>query len=122
MRLRFDPWLVLSIILLAGLGFNGTWSGFHDLASAENQLQFATSITSIGYGLLALIAVPGLLINWRGLRPVLHLWLIAITVTGGLAPVAWGGASIGTGIAALLLTLVVGLVIIWVIRRAQVAP
>jgi hypothetical protein len=122
MSLRFDPWLLLSIVLLAGFGLLGTWNGFNDQAGAETLLQLATSIASIAYGLLSLIGLGGLLIGWRGLRPVMHLWLIAITATGGMAPVAWGNASMGVGIAGLILTLVIGLAIIWVVRRAQVAP
>jgi hypothetical protein len=70
---------------------------------------------------LSLIAIPGLLIGWRGLKAVLQLWLAAMTITGGLAPVAWGEASFGVGVAALILTFVIALGIIWVVRRAQVA-
>lgn len=122
MRSRFDPWLALSIALLAGFGILGTWSGFHDLQSASTSLQLATCVASVAYGLLSLIAIPGLLIGWRGLKLMLRLWLIAVTLTGGLAPVAWGSASAGAGIAALILTFVIALAIIWVVRRAQVAP
>ena len=122
MRSRFDPWLALSLILLAGFGFLGTWNGINDLQSAATRLQLATSTAQVGYGLLSMIAIPALLIGWRGLKTVLRLWLVAISITGGLAPVAWGGATTGTGIAALILTFVIALAIIWVVRRAQVAP
>lgn len=122
MRSRFDPWLALSIVLLGALGVQGVWSGVDDFPDAGTRLQFISSITQFGYGILALLAIPALLVAWRGLKTVLRLWLLAITITGGLAPVAWGEASVWTGIAAATLTLVIGLVIIWVVRRAQVAP
>ena len=122
MRRRFDPWLALSLILLGGLGIQGTWSGIGDLQDAATRLQFTSSTMQITYGVLALIAIPALLINWRGLKVVLQLWLVAIVSTGALAPVAWGEASVGTGIAASILTFVIALAIIWVVRRAQVAP
>jgi hypothetical protein len=122
MRRRFDPWLALSLILLGGLGIQGTWSGIGDLQDAATRLQFTSSTMQITYGVLALIAIPALLINWRGLKAVLQLWLVAIVSTGALAPVAWGEASVGTGIAASILTFVIALAIIWVVRRAQVAP
>lgn len=122
MRRRFDPWLGLSLILLGGLGIQGTWSGIGDLQNAATRLQFISSTMQIAYGVLALIAIPALLINWRGLKAVLQSWLVAIVSTGGLAPVAWGEASAGTAIAALILTFVIALAIIWVVRRAQVSP
>jgi hypothetical protein len=122
MRSGFDLWLILSLVILAGLGVLGTWNGVSDLQDATTRLQLATSLTQLGYGLLSLIAIPGLLIGWNGLKTVLRAWLVAISITGGLAPVAWGGASAGTGIAALILTFFIALAIIWVVRRAQVAP
>jgi len=122
MRSRFDPWLILSLILLAGIGMLGTWNGINDLQDAETRLQLAACTAQVGYGLLSLIAIPGLLLGWRGLKTILRLWLVAISITGGLAPVAWGDASAGTGIAALILTFAIALAIIWVVRRAQVAP
>ena len=122
MRRRFDLWLALSLIILAGLGILGTWNALNDLQGASTRLQLATSVASLGYGLLSLVAIPGLLIGWRGLKTILRLWLVAISATGGLAPVAWGGASAGAGIAALILTFLIALVVIWVVRRAQVAP
>jgi hypothetical protein len=120
MRSGFDPWLTLSLILLAGIGILGPWNGINDLQGATTRLQLATSAAQLVYGLLALVAIPGLLLGWRGLKTVLRLWLVAVSITGGLAPVAWGGATAGTGIAALILTFVVALAVIWVIRRAQV--
>ena len=122
MRSGFDLWLILSLVILAGLGVLGTWNGVSDLQDAATRLQLATSITQLGYGLLSLIAIPALLIGWNGLKTVLRAWLVTISITGGLAPVAWGGASTGTGIAALILTFFIALAIIWVVRRAQVAP
>ena len=122
MRSRFDPWLVLSLVLLAVFGVLGTWNGIDDLQDASTTLQLITSVAQIAYGVLSLIAIPSLLIGWQGIKTVLRLWLVALTLTGGLAPVAWGGASAGAGIAALILTFVIALAIIWVVRRAQVAP
>ena len=119
---RFDPWLALSLVLLGGFGILGTWNGIDDLQDAATPLQLATSTASVCYGFLSLIAIPALLIGWRGLKTVLRLWLVALSITGGLAPVAWGGATPGTGVAALILTFVIALAIIWVVRRAQVAP
>ena len=122
MRSRFDLWLALSLVILAAFGILGTWNALNDLPGATTPLQLATSYASLGYGLLSLIAIPGLLIGWHGLKTILRLWLVALTATGGLAPVAWGGASAGAGIAALILTFFIALVVIWVVRRAQVAP
>lgn len=122
MRSRFDLWLALSLVLLAGFGVLGIWNGIDDLQSASTSLQLTTTVAQIAYGLLSLIAIPALLIGWQGLKTVLRFWLVALSLTGGLAPVAWGGASAGAGIAALIITFVIALGIIWVVRRAQVAP
>jgi hypothetical protein len=122
MRRRFDPWLALSLLILAGFTVQGAWNGFTDLPDATSRLQFIACISQIAYGALAFLAIPALLIGWRGLRPLLHLWVTAVTLTGGLAPVAWGGATLGAGIAAMILSCVIALAVIWVIRRAQVVP
>ena len=122
MRHRVDPWLILSILILAGLSVFGIWTGVGDLRQAETFLQLATSIAKTGSGFVALVSIPALLVGWRGLKTLLRLWLLAISITGGLAPVAWGEAGAGAGIAGLLLAFFSGLAIIWVIRRAQVAP
>ena len=122
MRHRVDPWLVLSILLLAALSVFGIWTGVGDLRQSETFLQLTTSSAKTGSGILALGAIPALLVGWRGLKTLLRLWLLAISVTGGLAPVAWGEAGAGAGMAGLLLAFCAALAIIWVIRRAQVAP
>ena len=122
MRSRFDPWLALSLVLLTGFGILGIWNGINDLQGAETRLQLAACTASVAYGLLSLLAIPCLLTGWRGIKTVLRLWLVALSITGGLAPVAWGDATPGTGIAALILTCVIALAIIWVVRRAQVTP
>jgi hypothetical protein len=122
MRSRFDPWLVVALLLLGAFAVLGIGNGIRDLQSAESRLQVITSVAQTGYGFLALVAIPGLLTGWRGLKAVLQLWMVALAVTGGLAPVAWGEASPGVGVAAFLLTLAIALAVIWVVRRAQVAP
>lgn len=122
MRRRFDPWLVFSLVILAGFAVLGAWNGFNDLGDATTRLQFITSVAQVAYGVLAFLAIPALLIGWRGLRPLLQLWVAAVTLTGGLAPMAWGGASVGAAIAAMILSCVIALTVIWIVRRAQVAP
>jgi hypothetical protein len=122
MQRRIDPWLILALVILAGFAVLGTWNGFNDWQKSASRLQLITSIAQLSSGILALVALPALLIGWRGLRLVLRLWVLAVTLTGGLAPVAWGGATAGAGIAATILSCLIALAVIWIVRRAQVAP
>lgn len=122
MQRRFDPWLVLALLILAGFAVLGTWNGLANWQNSGSRLQVLTSLTQVSSGVLAFIALPSLLIGWRGLRPVLHLWVLAVTLTGGLAPVAWGSAPAGAGIAGTIISCVIALAVVWIVRRAQVAP
>jgi hypothetical protein len=120
MRARIDLWLPFALTLLAGFGVLGTWNGLTQFDQTSTGLQFLATITETGYGITGLAAIPALLTGWRGLRTILYLWLVSLSLTGGLAPVAWGEQGIGAGIASLILAAVVGLTVMWVVRRAAV--
>ena len=122
MRRRPDPWLVLSLLLLATFAVLGIWNGIRDLRGIETGLQSFTTVCQIAYGVFALLAIPALLTGWRGLRTIMYCWLAAVSLTGGLAPVAWGDTGVGAGIAAMILSGAIALGVIWIVRRAQVAP
>ena len=121
MRIRFDLWLFLALALLGGFGLLGTWGGLSEWNEVTTGLQRFVTVTELSYGVLSLLAIPALLTGWRGLRMILWLWLLAVSLTGGLASVAWGGASAGAGIAASLLAAVIALGVIWVVRRSEVS-
>ncbi len=120
MRRRVDLWLALSLLLLTGIGLLGAWNGVQDWVNAETSLQQLSGITQLLYGVLALLGLLSLLFGWRGLRPVMTAWFAAMAVSGGLAPIAWGGATIGEGIAVMILSGVAGLGVLWIVRRARV--
>jgi hypothetical protein len=118
---RVDRWLILALFLLAGFGVLGVSNGFGDMDNAGTNGQRLAATCGMAYGVLGLLAIPALLTGWRGLRLILRLWLITVTLTGGLAPIVWGGAGVGAGIAGAILAAVIALAVVWVVRRAQVA-
>lgn len=53
--------------------------------------QRAATLTQAAYGVLGVLAGIAALWRPRALGTLLGLWLLAITATGVLAPVVWGG-------------------------------
>ena len=122
MARRVDPWLILALLLLAVFVVLGLYNGVGEWQDAATSLQQWAAISEITYGVLAAAAIPMLLGKWRGIRSVLRTWAAAVAVAGGVAPVAWGDASVTTGVASGLLAGVIALGVLWIVRRAQVAP
>jgi hypothetical protein len=88
------------VALLVALGILGFWSALGSLDSISTAGQRVAIVTQFGYALTAFLAAAALVARHPWARRLLWLWAALTTVTGGLAPVVWGEARPGAGLAA----------------------
>lgn len=119
---RGTPWFVAAVLLLllaCGLGLR---SGLGEWSRAGNPARRLATLTELGYSLTALLATAALWVGHRRTMPLAVTWAVLITVTGGLAPVVWGGAPLYTGVLAGFVTAAVAGLGLWLVRRALATP
>ena len=109
----------VGIILIIGLSALGLHSALGESRSAETLGQRAATFTQFGYVVIGLLAAGALLRGYAWARALLSVWVALIAVTGGLAPVVWGGAAVGAGIAAGLASAGVALLVVWLAMRQR---
>jgi hypothetical protein len=88
------------LALLLTLSAIGVWSALGSLDSMSTTGQRVATVTQFGYALTGVAAAGTLLAGLPWARAVLWLWAVFLTVTGGLAPMVWGGAGPSAGLAA----------------------
>lgn len=102
----------VAVVLLAAIWL-GLKEGFDGFRDAETPLQALAASTQLLYGAAAAICLLGLFTGRPWLDRALFVWTLALTLTGGLAPVAWGASSWSTGLFAGAVTLAVALLVAW---------
>ena len=107
--------------LIVALSLLGLKSAVDQLQSAGTLGQQTTTATQFGYAVAGLVAAGGLLArrSWAG-KP-LWLWAGLLTVTGGMAPVVWGGAGVAVGFVAGVASAAVAALVIWLVSLRRVA-
>ena len=88
------------LALLMALSVLGVLSAAGSLDSVSTTGQRVATVTQFGYALTGVAVAGALLAGLRWARAVLWLWAVFLTVTGGLAPIVWGGAGPSAGLAA----------------------
>ena len=95
-------WEVVRVGFVAGLvalcAANGISGGMDEWRSAETAGQRAASVTEVLYGALSVAVLFAMALRPRWVTPLLVAWGAAITVTGALAAVVWGGAEWWAGV------------------------
>lgn len=91
------PWqqarfLVVILVLLVMVWF-GLKEGVDGIEDAESVPQRIAATIQVLYGLGAVASLWALFTRGAWLRWALLAWAIALTATGTMAPVAWGGAG-----------------------------
>lgn len=115
---RHLPWRVLASLVPIATGALGLISGPNDVRAALTPIQSLAAWSAVTYGALGMGLAAGFLLGRPWSRSLTVLWGIPLTLTGGLAPIVWGGATMASGILSALVTAsVVGLVA-WLGRRA----
>ena len=112
--------LALGLLLLAVLGWLGVRDGVEQLSESRSPIQWAQSVSQLAYGILSVAAIVTVLWARRWKTIVLRAWAVAITVAAGLAPMAWGGMGLSSGLTAAVGTLLIALGIIWLVRAYPV--
>jgi hypothetical protein len=99
----------LGTALLLFLAWNGISGGLREFPRADTLGQTVQTICQVAYGLLAI----GVLVTLGGAthtrRWVRGAWIVAVSLAAGIAPVAWGGTGVATG----LMTVVLSATVAW---------
>ena len=107
--------LVFAVLLLLALAWLGVKGGIEQWPEAQSLGQKVQRVAQFAYGVLSVLAVASTARTGTFTRVVQTSWLVAITVAGGMAPVVWGDAAWGAGLAAGLAAFVVGLLVLWLL-------
>lgn len=104
--------LLVTAVLLAAVWF-GIREGLNGFRGAETTFQRIAAVCQVLYGALAIVVLGALYTHQRWLRPVLIAWAGALTLTGGLSPVAWAGSPWYGGLFSGALTAAVAALVVW---------
>ena len=110
------------LALLLTLSVLGVWSAVGSLDSIGTTGQQVATVTQFGYALTGVVAGGALLAGLRWASAVLWLWAVLLTVTGGLAPVVWGGSGPSAGLAAAATSAAIAALVAWLATRRRAAP
>jgi hypothetical protein len=114
---RIAGWtgLVL-LVVVSGLGVQAALGQLSEAASAG---QWTCTWTQWAYAVAGFVAAVGLLLGKRWVWAALWIWAVCVIVTGGLAPLVWGGSSLPVCLAAGLAAAAIAAVVLLLIRLAQ---
>ena len=90
------------------------------LDPAQTAVQQVATATQFGYALTGALGAGALLGRRLWAVPVLWVWAGLITLTGGLAPVVWGGSALTGGLVAGLAVGVTAALVVWLATRRAV--
>ena len=111
--------LVLAVLLLLATSWLGLKGGIEQWPQSQSLVQKVQSAAQFVYGILAVVAVASATRTGTFAGVVRVSWLVAITIAGGIAPVAWGGAGWLAGVVAGLAACVVALLVLWLLRAGS---
>jgi hypothetical protein len=95
---RVAGWV--GIVLLIAVSLLGLQSAVGQLSDAATMGQWTCTWTQWVYAVAGIVAAAGVLTRRSWPRQVLWIWAISVTITGGLAPVVWGGSPPMVGLTA----------------------
>jgi hypothetical protein len=115
---------VLLVLLLGATAYNGLYEGVIAIPSADTLGMQIATVTQLSYGIFAALGLLALLFRRSWVEPALRGWGVTLTLTAGLAPVVYAGASLLTGIGTGLLTAAVAwlTLALWRIARRGRTP
>ena len=111
----------IAVVLLVALSALGLDSAVRQLASAATVGQRIATATQFGYAVAGLLGSGAVLLRSSWASAMLWIWAGLITVTGGLAPVVWGGAGTLAGLVAGLVSAGIAGPVIWLATRRRAA-
>jgi hypothetical protein len=90
--------IVVVVLLLLGCVWLGIKEGIDGSLDATTPLQRIAGGTQVLYGIGAIAALAGIYLRASWLKAALTGYGVALALTGGIAPIAWGGTGIGVGV------------------------
>lgn len=111
----------IGVGLLVALSALGLDSAIRQLSSAITAGQRIATATQFGYAVAGLLGAGAALMRTHWARLILWIWAGLITITGGMAPVVWGGARALAGLAAGLASAGIAGLIMWLATRRYAA-
>ena len=108
--------LVVAVLALLGLAWNGVWGGLHQIPQSHTTGQWVQTIAQLGFGVFGLLGVLTTVwgARWRPL--VLTGWVVSVAVAAGFASVVWGGSGPGVGLLSAAASAGIALVVVWLLR------
>ncbi|MGE5277444.1 MAG: hypothetical protein ACM3SU_10655 [Acidobacteriota bacterium] len=110
-------WRILPAAVLCLTGVAGFRDGVGTYREAATAGQKLTTVAELGYGVVSVIALTGLLAGRAWARPVMILWAALATTAAAAATVAWGGEGIGVAAVAGVSTAAFCGLMIWMAFR-----
>ena len=105
------------VALLVAFGALGLWGVQGSLGSIGTAGQLAATVTQLGYALVGVVAAWALVRRPAWAPTLLWPWAALLTITGGLAPVVWGGSGPWTGLAAGAASAAIAGLVAWLATR-----
>ena len=109
----------LGVAILLVLAWTGLYAGVTQIAETRTLGQEIQTIAQLDYGILSVLAIVARFwihrYQWR--LAIWLVWVVSLAAAGGLAPVVWGEAGIGTGLLAGCATLLIALGVLWLLSR-----
>ena len=104
---------VLLLILLAAWAWLGIGEGLNGWQDAVSPGQRVCASSQILSGVVAIPCLIALFSHPPWLRLGFVVWAVLLTVTGGMAPVVWGGTPVWQGTLAGAITALVAALVCW---------
>jgi hypothetical protein len=111
-------WRLAALALPLLTGLLGAFEGPESFGAATTAGQRIAAGTQTGYGILGLTSTIALVQGRAWARPSLIAWAILLCITGGMAPVVWGGTGVSTGLLGFLGTAAITTGALWLGWRA----
>ena len=108
----------LICLLLLLTAYNGLREGLNMISYATGAGQWAATLTQLIYGVSAVLTLSAMGARHRLATPFLYAWCVATTLVSALAPVVYGGTSIGIGIMSGAAAALVAALVFWIWRRS----
>lgn len=97
----------LGTVLLLLLVWNGISGGLREFPRADSLGQQVQTVAQVAYGALAALVLLTTRQSPRLRRGIRVAWVVAVSLAAGIAPVAWGGTGVLTGVVTFVLSIAV---------------
>ncbi len=109
----------LGVAFLLLMGYTGITGGLQQIGQSATLGQRIQTATQLVFGLLGVAAVATLVVRRRWARLMLVAWGAAISISGGMAVVVWGGQGPLPAAAATVGSALIAWLTLWAVRPAM---